>query len=73
MIGILWKSPKGCRGLKWLITTIVHGSKDDVVSLSVSETVSSISEIVELVVIDDGHRMKVSSKIRGLVSDLMSR
>ena len=55
-------------------TTIVHGSKDDVVSLSVSETVSSISEMVELVVIDDGHRMKKClPKLESLVSDLMSR
>ena len=55
-------------------TTIVHGSRDDVVSLSVSETVSSISEIVELVVIDDGHRMKKClPKLEGLVSDLMFR
>ena len=55
-------------------TTIVHGSRDDVVSLSVSETASSISEMVELVVIDDGHRMKKCLPIlEGLASDLMSR
>jgi len=55
-------------------TTIVHGSKDDVVSLSVSETASSISEMVELVIIDDGHRMKKCLPLlEGLASDLMSR
>tara|TARA_B100000035_G_scaffold210260_1_gene179982 strand:+ start:314 stop:913 length:600 start_codon:yes stop_codon:yes gene_type:complete len=55
-------------------TTIVHGSKDDVVSLSVSEAASSISEMVELVVIDDGHRMKEClPMLEGLASSLMSR
>ncbi len=39
-------------------TIIVHGSDDDVVPLSVSEIVASSSDKVELVVIEDGHRMK---------------
>lgn len=55
-------------------TTIIHGSKDDVVSLSVSESASGISEMVELIVIDDGHRMKnCLPMLEGLASSLMSR
>jgi hypothetical protein len=55
-------------------TTIVHGSRDDVVSLSVSEKAASISEMIELVVIEDGHRMKQCLPIlEELASSLMSR
>ena len=77
-IDLDWNFMEAAKRMSWPEvahhTTIVHGSKDDVVSLSVSETVSSISEIVELVVIDDGHRMKKClPKLEDLASDLMSR
>ena len=77
-IDLDWSFMEAAESMSWPEvahhTTIVHGSKDDVVSLSVSETVSSISEMVELVVIDDGHRMKKClPKLESLASDLMSR
>ena len=77
-IDLDWSFMEAAESMSWPEvahhTTIVHGSKDDVVSLSVSETVSGISEMVELVVIDDGHRMKKClQKLESLASDLMSR
>lgn len=77
-IDLDWNFMEAAKRMSWPevahYTTIVHGSRDDVVSLSVSETASSISEMVELVVIDDGHRMKKCLPIlEGLASDLMSR
>ena len=77
-IDLDWSFMEAAESMSWPEvahhTTIVHGSKADVVSLSVSETVSSISERVELVVIDDGHRMKKClPKLESLASDLMSR
>ena len=77
-IDLDWSFMEAAESMSWPEvahhTTIVHGLKDDVVSLSVSETVSSISEMVELVVIDDGHRMKKClPKLESLASDLMSR
>ena len=77
-IDLDWSFMEAAESMSWPEvahhTTIVHGSKDYVVSLSVSETVSSISEMVELVVIDDGHRMKKClPKLESLASDLMSR
>ena len=77
-IDLDWNFMEAAKRMSWPevahLTTIVHGSRDDVVSLSVSETASSISEMVELVVIDDGHRMKNCLPIlEGLASDLMSR
>ena len=77
-IDLDWSFMEAAESMSWPEvahhTTIVHGSKDDVVSLSVSETVSGISEMVELVVIDDGHRMKKClPKLESLASDLMSR
>ena len=54
-------------------TTIIHGSKDDIVPLEVSRRVSEVSELVDLVVIDDGHRMKESlSHLSDIASSLMS-
>ena len=77
-IDLDWSFMEAAESMSWPEvahhTTIVHGSKADVVSLSVSETVSSISERVELVVMDDGHRMKKClPKLESLASDLMSR
>jgi pimeloyl-ACP methyl ester carboxylesterase len=55
-------------------TTIIHGSRDEVVSLSVSEVVADVSELVDLVVIEDGHRMKgCLPMLKGLASALVSR
>ena len=55
-------------------TTIIHGARDEVVSLSVSETAAGMSEMVDLVIIEDGHRMKSCLPILGeLTSVLMSR
>jgi len=55
-------------------TTIVHGTKDDVVSIEVSRKVAREAAMVELVEIDDGHRMKECLHLlSGLSSELMSR
>ena len=77
-IDLDWSFMEAAESMSWPEvahhTTIVHGSQDDVLSLTVSETVSGISEMVELVVIDDGHRMKKClPKLESLASDLMSR
>ena len=54
-------------------TTIIHGSKDVIVPLDVSQRVSEDSELVDLVVIDDGHRMKNCLSYLGRIADsLMS-
>jgi pimeloyl-ACP methyl ester carboxylesterase len=55
-------------------TTIVHGTKDDVVSIEVSRKVAREAALVDLVEIDDGHRMKECLHLlSGLASELMSR
>ena len=55
-------------------TTIVHGTGDDVVSIEVSRRVARGVALVELVEIDDGHRMKECLPLlSGLASELMSR
>jgi len=55
-------------------TTIVHGTGDDVVSIEVSRRVARGAALVELVEIDDGHRMKECLPLlSGLASELMSR
>ncbi len=56
------------------MTTIVHGRLDDVVSIDVSRRVAGESDLVELVEIDDGHRMKgCLPLIADLASELMAR
>ena len=56
------------------MTTIVHGTKDDVVSIEVSRKVAREAALVDLVEIDDGHRMKgCLPLLSGLASELMSR
>lgn len=56
------------------MTTIIHGKLDDVVSIDVSRRVAGGSGLVELVEIDDGHRMKgCLPLLADLASELMSR
>ena len=56
------------------MTTIVHGRLDDIVSIDVSRRVAGESDLVELVEIDDGHRMKgCLPLIADLASELMAR
>ena len=56
------------------MTTIVHGRLDDVVSIDVSRRVAGESDLVELVEIDDGHRMKgCLPLIADLASELVAR
>ena len=73
-----WNFMEAARRMSWPEvahpTTIIHGSRDEVVSLSVSETAAGMSEMVDLVIIEDGHRMKSCLPILGeLTSVLMSR
>jgi hypothetical protein len=76
-IDLGWNFMKDAREMSWPKirhqTTIIHGSKDDIVPLEVSRRVSEDSELVDLVVIDDGHRMKESlSHLSDIASSLMS-
>tara|TARA_B100000676_G_C18080029_1_gene850536 strand:- start:2304 stop:2903 length:600 start_codon:yes stop_codon:yes gene_type:complete len=61
-IDLGWNFMEDARRMSWPTirhkTTIIHGSKDVIVPLDVSQRVSEDSELVDLVVIDDGHRMK---------------
>ena len=76
-IDLGWNFMEDAREMSWPTirhqTTIIHGSKDEIVPLEVSRRVSEGSELVDLVVIDDGHRMKESlSHLSDIVSSLMS-
>ena len=76
-IDLGWDFMEDAREMSWPTirhqTTIIHGSKDDIVPLEVSQTVSEDSELVDLIVIDDGHRMKRSlSYLSDVASSLVS-
>ena len=76
-IDLGWNFMEDAREMSWPTirhqTTIIHGSKDDIVPLEVSRRVSEDSDLVDLVVIDDGHRMKESlSHLSDIASSLMS-
>lgn len=76
-IDLGWDFMEAARRMSWPEikhrTTIIHGSKDDVVPLEVSQRVSEGSDLVDLVVIDDDHRMKEClSQLADIASSLMS-
>jgi len=76
-IDLGWDFMEAARRMSWPEikhqTTIIHGSKDDVVPLEVSQRVSKGSDLVDLVVIDDDHRMKEClSQLADIASSLMS-
>ena len=73
-----WSFMEAAERMSWPeprhMTTIVHGILDDVVSIDVSRKVEGGSDLVELVEINDGHRMKECLPLLGaMASDLVSR
>jgi len=77
-IDLDWEFMEAAGRMSWPapghMTTIVHGRLDDVVSIDVSRRVAEESDLVELVEIDDGHRMKgCLPLLAGVASELMDR
>ena len=77
-IDLDWEFMEAAGRMSWPapghMTTIVHGRLDDVVSIDVSRRVAGRSDLVELVEIDDGHRMKECLPLlAGVASELMAR
>ena len=73
-----WEFMESAEEMSWPIprhqTTIIHGIHDEIVPISCSRKIAERCDFVELVEIDDHHRMKKSLELLPrVVSGLMSR
>ena len=73
-----WEFMESARIMSWPeinhLTSIMHGTHDDVVDIDFSRRMAIENKMVDLYEFDDGHRMKESiGSIGEIVSDLMAR
>ena len=73
-----WEFMESAEKMSWPIprhqTTIIHGIHDEIVPISCSRKIAERCDFVELVEIDDHHRMKKSLELLpSVVTGLMSR
>ncbi|MBR79530.1 MAG: hypothetical protein CMA88_01920 [Euryarchaeota archaeon] len=73
-----WEFMESAEEMSWPIprhqTTIIHGIHDEIVPISCSRKIAERCDFVELVEIDDHHRMKKSLELLpSVVTGLMSR